>query len=99
MLKWRLKHKMDTIKHTRQPPFFDILTHYPHFVWGYSNDGCAVCYELLGMYVWMDVWMYGCLACIRTHTHQTFYLHTLPIPTLIHIHRSRECACSAQCAD
>eukprot|EP01031_Cornospumella_fuschlensis_P033634 gene33634-40688_t len=48
MLRWRARTRMDNIKSVRQAPFFDILPNYPHFVWGYSFDGCAVCYELLG---------------------------------------------------
>eukprot|EP01034_Spumella_vulgaris_P028510 gene28510-35378_t len=47
-LQWRLDERIDEIMETPQPGFDNMLKYYPHAIHGYSLDGCAVVYELLG---------------------------------------------------
>ena len=48
MLQWRKEEGVDEIFDTPQDHFQAILKNYPHAIHGYSKDGCAVVYELLG---------------------------------------------------
>ena len=47
-LQWRKEQHVDDILITPQSHFHDILVYYPHAIHGYSLDGCAVVYEILG---------------------------------------------------
>lgn len=47
-LRWRHSNGTDSILSTPQPNFQQILDYYPHYIHGYSIDGCVVVYELLG---------------------------------------------------
>jgi hypothetical protein len=48
MLAWRKKYQVDEILDIPQDHFHTILQYYPHAIHGYSLDGCAVVYEILG---------------------------------------------------
>jgi hypothetical protein len=48
MLTWRKTYKVDEILDIPQDHFHTILQYYPHAIHGYSLDGCAVVYEILG---------------------------------------------------
>lgn len=47
-LQWRKDYEIDHIFETPQDFFHEILKFYPHGIHGYSLDGCAVVYEILG---------------------------------------------------
>lgn len=46
--KWYQEKHLDVIFDMPQDNFDTILRLYPHAIHGYSLDGCAVCYEVLG---------------------------------------------------
>ena len=48
MLEWRDQNAVDDIFTIPRNHFHDILKFYPHAIHGYSLDGCAVVYEILG---------------------------------------------------
>lgn len=45
---WRWKYQVDKIFERKNRKFWAILCNYPHAIHGYSRDGCAVVYEVLG---------------------------------------------------
>mmetsp|Transcript_21903 Transcript_21903/g.47410 ORF Transcript_21903/g.47410 Transcript_21903/m.47410 type:complete len:1052 (-) Transcript_21903:65-3220(-) len=47
-LAWRRRHQIDRLADIPQQHFHDILRLYPHAIHGYSLEGSAVVYELLG---------------------------------------------------
>ena len=47
-LAWRQTYDVDNLMDLPQQTFYDILQYYPHAIHGYSLDGCAVVYEILG---------------------------------------------------
>ena len=47
-IQWRIEQNIDTILTTPQFGFQNVLKYYPHAIHGYSLDGCAVVYEILG---------------------------------------------------
>jgi hypothetical protein len=48
MLKWRELNQVDQIFDLPQLGFDLITENYPHYIHGYSLDGCAIAYEVLG---------------------------------------------------
>jgi len=48
MLLWRKLNHVDDIFEMPQQHFHTVLQYYPHAIHGYSLDGCAVVYEILG---------------------------------------------------
>jgi hypothetical protein len=48
MLKWREINQLDQIFDLPQIGFDLITENYPHYIHGYSLDGCAIAYEILG---------------------------------------------------